>query len=153
MTLRLVGDVPIEGRVLDLQGKPVAAVKVRLYDLRICSGEDLGPVIAAVRKGQRLSGNRGFVDGWGFPAPGQPAAVTTGADGRFRMAGLGRERVVRLEIEGPSIAHELEWAMTRAPEAVGRPCGTQLASTGSIQRPSIISPSLPGGFRVRFATD
>jgi len=121
LTLRLVGDVPIEGRVLDLQGKPVAGAKVRLYDLRICSGEDLGPVIAAARNGQRLMGNRGFVDGWGVPAPGQPAEVATGADGRFRMAGLGRERVVRLEIEGPSIAHELEWAMTRAPEAVGAP--------------------------------
>ena len=122
LTLRLVGDVPIEGRVLDLQGKPVAGAKVRLYDLRICSGEDLGPVIAAAHHGQGLLGNRGFVDGWNVaPAPGQPAWVTTGVDGRFRMAGLGRERAVRLEIEGPSIAHELEWAMTRAPEAVGAP--------------------------------
>jgi beta-lactamase regulating signal transducer with metallopeptidase domain len=121
LTLRLVADVPIEGRVLDLQGKPVAGAKVRLYDLRICSGEGLGPVIAAARKGQPLMGNRGFVDGWDVPAPGQPAEVASGADGRFRMAGLGRERVVRLEIEGPSIAHELEWAITRAPEAVGAP--------------------------------
>ncbi len=128
LTLRLVGDVPIEGRVLDLQGKPVAGAKVRLHDLRICSGEDLGPVIAAARNGQWLIGNHGFVDGWDCaPAPGQPAGVTTGADGRFRVAGLGRERVVRLEIEGPSIAHELEWAITRAPEAVGAPLRDSLS--------------------------
>ena len=30
--------------------------------------------------------------------------VTTGADGRFRLTGIGRERVVSLWIEGPTIA-------------------------------------------------
>ncbi len=37
----------------------------------------------------------------------QDTAVTTGPDGRFRLTGLGRERVVSLWIEGPTIATEL----------------------------------------------
>ena len=36
----------------------------------------------------------------------QGFAVTTGADGRFRLTGIGRERVVSLWIEGPTIATE-----------------------------------------------
>jgi beta-lactamase regulating signal transducer with metallopeptidase domain len=118
LTLRLVRDVPIQGRVLDLQGKPVAGAKVRIYDFRALAGEDLSPYIAATRNGRMYDGPMRI---WGMPIPGQPSDATTGADGRFRLAGIGRERVVRLEIEGPSIAHEVFSGITRDPKAVVEP--------------------------------
>ena len=118
LTLRLVRDVPIQGRVLDLQGKPVAGAKVRIYDFRALAGEDLSPYIAAARNGRMYDGPMRI---WGMPIPGQPSGATTGADGRFRLAGIGRERVVRLEIEGPSIAHEVFSVITRDPKAVDGP--------------------------------
>lgn len=41
------------------------------------------------------------------------AAVTTGADGRFRIAGIGRERVATLAIEGSTIETVHAEARTR----------------------------------------
>src|SRR5262249_1827115 len=55
---------------------------------------------------------------WYGPLPGQPAVLTTGADGRFRLAGAGRERVVHFRIEGPGIASSSLEVMTRAAETV-----------------------------------
>ena len=43
---------------------------------------------------------------------GPPATVRTGPDGRFRMTGLGRDRVVTLTIEGESIAESLATVLT-----------------------------------------
>ena len=118
LTLRLVRDVPIRGRVLDLQGKPVAGARVRVYDLRTYPGENLGPSIKAVHDGRDFGSPVAI---WGGPVPGQPRDATTGADGRFRVAGIGRERMARLEIEGPSIASNLFPAVTRDLGAVGEP--------------------------------
>jgi hypothetical protein len=53
--------------------------------------------------------------------PGQPASVATRADGKFQLAGLGRERVVGLIVEGPGIAYARLQAMTRAGEPVVSP--------------------------------
>jgi hypothetical protein len=118
LTLRLVRDVPIQGRVFDLQGKPVAGAKVRIYDFRALAGEDLSPYIAATQNGRMYDGPMRI---WGMPIPGRPSDATTGADGRFRLAGIGRERAVRLEIEGPSIAHEVFSSITRDPKAIVEP--------------------------------
>src|SRR5207302_116004 len=39
--------------------------------------------------------------------------ATTDTDGRFRLGGVGRERVVALRIEGPTIVSTELWGMTR----------------------------------------
>jgi protocatechuate 3,4-dioxygenase beta subunit len=85
LTLRLArDDVPIAGRILDEDGKAIAGVKVR--------------VLCLVEKGDRIARLPG-------PIPGQPGIVATGADGRFRLRGLGRDRTVILGLEGPTIEH------------------------------------------------
>jgi hypothetical protein len=63
--------------------------------------------------------------------------VTTGADGRFVVKGIGRERIVQLRIEGPTIATQEVEVMTRAsetiqlPEARDQPKGQMVAYYGA----------------------
>src|SRR5262249_5071192 len=87
LTLRLVEDAPIKGRILDADGKPIADVKLTVTG-----------VAANGKEGQ--AGARG----WEGSLPGQPAVLTTGADAKFRWAGVGRDRAVHLRLEGRGIA-------------------------------------------------
>jgi RNA polymerase sigma factor (sigma-70 family) len=115
MTLRLVKDVPINGRILDPDGKPVAGAKLYLSSVQSYLGEDLKAALA------QFSKSNAFPKGekcWGGPLPGHVRVVTTGADGRFRMAGLGSERYVSLHIEGPGIASTDFQVITRPGDTV-----------------------------------
>ena len=117
VTLRLVkDDVPIEGRVLDLEGRPVVGAKVTVAGLSAPAGNDLEPYLKLVREDPVEASNYNFEKGLGAVAqiPGQVGSVTTGADGRFRIGGLGRDRVVSLDIEGPDIQSARVTVMTRA---------------------------------------
>ncbi len=83
--LRLVpDDIPIEGRVLSLEGRPIADVTV-----------STGAVEDAARPQ------------WAFGIPsGFFQSATTGADGRFHLAGIGRGRRAMLGFAGPGIVRE-----------------------------------------------
>jgi RNA polymerase sigma factor (sigma-70 family) len=133
LTLRLVpDDVPIRGRVLDLQGKPVAGARVRVNDLEplnaaqlyVPKSGDLTAWLAALKanKMDPWDAERAHFTELHSPAVGSliPAA-TTGADGRFQLRGLGRERLAHLRIEGPTIATQIVNVMTRPGEAVRLP--------------------------------
>jgi RNA polymerase sigma factor (sigma-70 family) len=115
LTLQLVRDVSIRGRVFDPDGKPVPGAKVRLRDIHAFAEESLAEELADLRKG-------GFgirpVKSWSGPLPGQPKEVTSGADGRFRLTGVGRERMVVLQIEEPAIHYTTIDVMTRAAEKI-----------------------------------
>jgi RNA polymerase sigma factor (sigma-70 family) len=95
-------DVPIEGRILDLQGRPVAgatvtAVKIAQYSPELLKSfrENHGVLwwdgIARASK-PMLSGDDSLIP-----------AVSSGADGRFRMTGIGRDRAVDIAVTGESI--------------------------------------------------
>jgi RNA polymerase sigma factor (sigma-70 family) len=108
--LRLVKDVPIRGCILDADGKPVAGARLRVGSVDAYPGEDLQEVLAAIRR-------RGMAEPatktWMGPLPGQPASITTGADGRFRLGGFGRERIITFYVEGPAIQYTTFQVMTR----------------------------------------
>jgi RNA polymerase sigma factor (sigma-70 family) len=112
LTLRLVKDVPINGRILDPDGKPVVGAKLSVTSVS-APNAGLESYLDAFRKGE---GDASAKD-WNAPLPGQPA-VTTGDDGRFRLAGAGRERIVHLRLEGPAIASTTLNVMTRKAETV-----------------------------------
>src|SRR5262249_44827669 len=80
--LRLVKDVPIRGRILDQEGKPVAGAKVRVTDVRAYKGEDLKEELEELLKGGM---DTRAEKAWAGLLPGQPSSVTTGPDGRFRL--------------------------------------------------------------------
>src|SRR5262249_53563087 len=47
-----------------------------------------------------------FGGGWVGPLAGQPTVLTTGADGKFRLAGVGRDLAVAFRLQGRGIATE-----------------------------------------------
>jgi protocatechuate 3,4-dioxygenase beta subunit len=114
LTLRLVKDVPVRGRILDPDGTPVAGARLTVTAVSAPKNEDLGEYVEAVRKG----GDYVFASDWAGPLPGRPGVLTTGADGRFTLAGVGRERVVRFYLEGPSLASTYLDVMTRKAENI-----------------------------------
>jgi RNA polymerase sigma factor (sigma-70 family) len=126
LTLRLVkDDVPITGRVLDLQGKPVAGATAVVREFWWpTKSDDLGAFLATLKeKGELypalIENQMGQVGLWMGRDIGRilPPAVTD-AEGRFRLKGIGRERVVALSIEGTTVASTDVWAMTRAGEPI-----------------------------------
>lgn len=106
VTLNLVkDDVPIAGRVLNLEGQPIAGANVRVLALLGVYGDDSGPVLRIFRASpapleilQRVEKRLDRL------ASGLVESVRTGPDGRFRLTGAGRGRIVELRIDGPGIA-------------------------------------------------
>jgi RNA polymerase sigma factor (sigma-70 family) len=116
LTLRLVkDDVPLTGRIFDLQGKPIAGATVTVLSISAASGEDLdtwleSARVSKVRKGASLDSY----------AIARPVRITTDAAGRFRLggAGLGRNRLVRVRLDGPTIASQFLTILTRPGKAL-----------------------------------
>lgn len=117
LTLHLVrDDVPIDGRVIDLQGRPVAGVSVSVFTVGATANGRLDEFLKAIQERnevgrllqefftQRLEDQ---------PNPPLVQPVVTGADGRFRIKGIGRERLAALKIDGPTIETALVMALTR----------------------------------------
>jgi RNA polymerase sigma factor (sigma-70 family) len=120
-------DAPLNGRVLDLQGKPVAGVTIRVHDVHAPFDDDLAAFVRALKDKKELYpplkehtiGFNGGVTGRDVGTLFAP--VSTGADGRFIIKGVGRERLVRLRIEGPAIVTRDLYAMTRPGETIQAP--------------------------------
>jgi RNA polymerase sigma factor (sigma-70 family) len=118
VTLRLVkDDVPIQGRVRDLEGKPIRGVTVRVLRLRAAEGEDLTTWLDLLRS--RKAGHGLYRLTQLEPeAMGLARPVVTGADGRFHLTGVGRERVALLRFEGPTVETRDAYVRTRPGPAV-----------------------------------
>jgi RNA polymerase sigma factor (sigma-70 family) len=106
ITLRLAkDDVPIRGRLINLEGKGIAGatIRVRRVEKRVDDG-DLAAFIATKQKwarGDYVSGpDLKDLRAAAFPTA---TSVITDANGKFRLTGFGRERVVSLTIEGKAI--------------------------------------------------
>jgi RNA polymerase sigma factor (sigma-70 family) len=112
-------DVPITGRIIDLQGKPIAGVSVSIHELFWSPKEDLTAWLGDLKEKQEgyptirahLIEMGGLWMGRDLGKVFPP--ITTGADGRFILRGVGRERVVALRLSGPTIASTELFAMTR----------------------------------------
>jgi RNA polymerase sigma factor (sigma-70 family) len=108
LTLRLVpDDVPLHGRLVSLEGKPLEGVTVEL----LWVGRDPGGKVEDWISTFVGTMNRG--GGWIYElgldvirpqALGVPRSVTTDKDGRFRVEGIGRDRVVTLVVRSERTA-------------------------------------------------
>jgi RNA polymerase sigma factor (sigma-70 family) len=108
VTVRLVkDDVPVSGRIVSLEGKPIAGVTLKVRSIKAPPSGNLGPWLETVK-------SRTTADGIPLEYQYLPMfsgkelthlfpPVLTNADGRFTLRGVGRERAVALIVEGPTI--------------------------------------------------
>jgi len=109
LTVRLVEEgPPIEGRIVDLEGRPVAGAEVKATQLYFAGNGDLTAWLAQAKD----VGVQGPWDGLNR-LPATIAMTTTSPDGRFHLAEIGRERIAELLISGPTIATTQVYAMSR----------------------------------------
>ncbi len=110
-------DVPISGRIIDLEGHPVGGVMVKVVAVRIPAKGSLDEWLKLVEE-LKDPGRNGYPDLVNpmveLPSPTAISPVTTAPDGTFRFEGIGRERIVKLQVEGPTIE-------TRQIDVVSRP--------------------------------
>jgi RNA polymerase sigma factor (sigma-70 family) len=129
LTIRLAkDDPPLTGRLLSLEGKPLAGVTVRLTGLLAPRpGKDLTgfiPALKAKKAGYRAE--REHVDGLDGTWLGRDLGtlfppVATGPDGRFRLPGVGPERLAVVRFESPAVEARTLRVLTRAAETVTVP--------------------------------
>jgi RNA polymerase sigma factor (sigma-70 family) len=113
LTIRLVDDdVAITGQIIDLEGKPVEGATLRLMQVNAAPAEDLGPWLEAVTGKKGLSGDleQRYLKRFTLAVPLQ---VTTDSAGRFRLTGIGRNRLVTAQLDGPTIISEHLHMLTR----------------------------------------
>jgi protocatechuate 3,4-dioxygenase beta subunit len=110
--LRAVPDRVIRGRVVDTQGGPVRGAKVTVERLTTYANNTVDGFLAEWKTRHFMGGLPGGVKSL-WAAAGLFPAVTTGADGRFAVAGLGAERFVTLRVRGPGIADTDTHVVTR----------------------------------------
>jgi RNA polymerase sigma factor (sigma-70 family) len=110
LKLQLVSDLPVSGRVLDADRRPVAGAKL------VVQGIYSAPVDELTRF---LKGD--YVTGWAprcwkGPLPGNTSAILTDADGRWRSSGLGRDRIAVFALDGPGVPPTFLNVATRSAE-------------------------------------
>ncbi len=114
--LELVADdAPITGRLIDLEGRPLPDVTVRVVQVDATPTEDLSPWLSATQRNPNTAYQSFSMFTRWLPASLSMLIppVKTDADGRFQLRGAGRERIVSLLIQGPKIQTRVLQVMTR----------------------------------------
>lgn len=120
-TLHLVkDDVPIRGRILSLEGKPVPGVTIRPVAIVGNIVNDLGQWAKWIQTntGPTLPSDHQMHIVFSAAAAGLTNTAVTDAEGKFTLSRFGRERLVVLRVEGPTIETQLLHTMTREGPAV-----------------------------------
>ncbi|HZU34579.1 MAG TPA: sigma-70 family RNA polymerase sigma factor, partial [Gemmataceae bacterium] len=119
LTLHLPVDVPIDGKVVGLEGQPIAHAAVRLVQLSTSSTDTLDEFLKRWTASKEKS-----VFSPAYPllfekslqaraALEQLASATTDSQGRFHLAGIGHGRAVLLGIRAPGMADHYVRALLR----------------------------------------
>jgi hypothetical protein len=117
VTLRLrKDDVPFTGRVLTLEGQPVVGAIFEVEKLgKPADGDDLKAWIdnnVKLRKESIWVNERGLLM-VGPSAFGTKLTATTDKDGKFRLTGAGRDRVLNVRVRGDGVEHKFFRLATR----------------------------------------
>jgi RNA polymerase sigma factor (sigma-70 family) len=102
LTLRLVKDQEVRGRLVSTEGKPLAGVRVRVLALLMKPDGRLDDFLVAWEKDWQNA--QGQTPKQTEMPTDSMASIVTDKDGRFRIPGLGSERVALLQIRGDGIA-------------------------------------------------
>jgi protocatechuate 3,4-dioxygenase beta subunit len=125
--LRLVkDDVPLTGRIVDPDGRPVKGASIGLICVYRTRGEDLTGFLQTLQKENGdyddvRQQHASHMLGSDFIREEELARclrTETDAEGRFTLRGIGRERIVWLWVEGPGIRTGWVFARTRPGPAI-----------------------------------
>lgn len=112
VVLRLTKDVPITGRVVNTEGKPVPGVRVSPSSIYVPKDGDLDAYVAGWKRDWHDTAGtpdkRLYV-----PLDRLQPVVTTDKDGRFTVPGCGGDRIVHLRFTGTGIATDTPYVLTR----------------------------------------
>ncbi|MFI5456242.1 MAG: M56 family metallopeptidase [Isosphaerales bacterium] len=109
-------DVSISGRIVDLQGRPVAGALIHPGRILAPQARDLSTWITASKSGKEgsLETERAYLNRTLWSGGYKPTdAIVTDAQGRFSVTGVGRERVIELKISGPTVQFKEISVLTR----------------------------------------
>lgn len=124
VTIRLEEGAALEGQILTLEGKPIAGATVRVKSVTAFGPGDLDRQLKKIQAGGYRFDESGvkllhiLTEDYFWLIPELRAEFKTGRDGRIRIPGIGRDRMVDLELSGPSIPHMALIARTQSGPAV-----------------------------------
>jgi RNA polymerase sigma factor (sigma-70 family) len=148
LTLRLPAEAPIRGKVVDLEGKPVAGAAVRVVELTTTEAGTLDEFLKrwAADKEKLWTGPAFRLlcekQLWSREALRQLSAARTGPDGTFRLTGIGRDRGLMLGVRGPGIADHYVRVVTR-PDFPAHPMGQGQVALSGPELAVAVGPSKP----------
>jgi RNA polymerase sigma factor (sigma-70 family) len=115
-TLRLpTDDVPLTGRVSSLENQPLKGVTVQILRVANVADGDLSAWIdknVAMRKQSYWLNEDGLISLPGGLVLSETKAATD-AEGRFKLTGFGRDRVLTIRVFGPNVETKQFWVVSR----------------------------------------
>ncbi len=131
--LRLPGDTAITGKVVDLEGRPVAGARIGLFELQAPGDGKLDSFLDSW-KNEKDDPHRPFRALerrlYHRASPQLLPPEQTDRQGKFRLTGVGKERVATLRIQAAGYADELVLVATRPGLRPDKPGATRLALHG-----------------------
>jgi RNA polymerase sigma factor (sigma-70 family) len=135
--------VTITGQIVDLEGKPIAGATLRVEKIKAARGGDLAPWLQAARDKNSWSPDHEYQYLKELPSAGYPKARTD-AEGRFRLTGRVRDRLVIVRLEGPGVVTQHLRILTRP----GKPIEiTELEGRPEYGEPRRVKTYYPASFR------
>jgi RNA polymerase sigma factor (sigma-70 family) len=116
LTIRLAkDDAPIDGHIVDLEGRPVVGAALGLVQIRAASDDNLGPWLEACKNKENLSLQleSKYLKRY---TSAVPLTAYTDSTGHVRIPGLGAKRVALLQLEGASVVTQQLSVVTRPGE-------------------------------------
>jgi RNA polymerase sigma factor (sigma-70 family) len=112
LTIRLARDVPITGRVINTEGRPVPGVSVSVALIEKPADDKLDDYLAAWKRHVYVAMSSPK-ERLAIPLSRIIGTTSTDRDGRFTLRGAGAERIVQLLIRGDGIARAVSCVVTR----------------------------------------
>jgi RNA polymerase sigma factor (sigma-70 family) len=107
-------DLPVTGRITDLEGKPISGAKINVTELERPRSGNFDAFVEAWKNAPPRGAPALPPTSWlPMAAFDSPTTATTDKEGRFSLSGFGRERLVRVSLRAEGAERMLIMALTR----------------------------------------